>query len=108
MTLAKEQSPGTPIDRCCKCKRRATRSEYTEGGRIDYCHVHCPPFVPLKASRYDELLEKEKRLVALKALLREVEWVHDEGVNDHYCPICEYDKDCGHAPDCRLAAALGS
>jgi hypothetical protein len=39
-------------------------------------------------------------------LLRELEWAL-KGKLGGYCPVCEFHKDHGHAPDCRLAAALG-
>lgn len=45
---------------------------------------------------------------AAVTLLREVEWVYPAYRGDSYCPICEEPKNSGHAPDCRLTAALST
>jgi hypothetical protein len=51
-------------------------------------------------------------LVALVAMLRRLEWsdvrVPRRGVRIEQCPICDKQKDGGHAPDCELAALLAA
>ena len=44
----------------------------------------------------------------LVEVLRECEWVarHNEHCAWSECPICSSDPDTGHAPNCKLAAAI--
>jgi hypothetical protein len=50
--------------------------------------------------------ERERREIApeLLAMLKELEWVMDDGF--YVCVICQNWKDNGHLPDCRLSALL--
>jgi hypothetical protein len=55
-----------------------------------------------------EILAERAELIAL---LREVEWgqnVDDGDWGERACPLCHSLEDGGHAPDCRLAAALSA
>lgn len=49
-------------------------------------------------------LEQNDRVRELTAVLRTVEWL--DRPDDKCCPVCKEWRPDGHAPDCKLAAAL--
>lgn len=101
------------IDRCCQCR-------FEDGKQYEECHYHaCERCVrtengdPSEVTKDAEierlraaLASAERREGEAVTLLRELEWAL-KGKLGGYCPVCEFHKDHGHAPDCRLAAALG-
>lgn len=63
----------------------------------------------IDASHEDEIAAHqvaEARITELEGLLREVEWLNRDNGWIGMCPFCKFEKEDGHAKDCRLAAAL--
>ena len=44
--------------------------------------------------------------IAYREMLERLEWVHTDNTYAVYCPICGWEKSCGHKPDCKLASLL--
>ena len=47
-----------------------------------------------------------KTALALADMLKRFEWMHTDNTYAVYCPMCGWEKECGHKPDCELAALL--
>jgi hypothetical protein len=50
----------------------------------------------------------EWNLAKMRALLSDIEWAGWSEVDGEYCVACERARPAGHAPNCRIAAALAS
>lgn len=79
-------------ERAERAEGRATLLETEHMAHFGACH--------------DQLNAAIARVIALKALLRSVEWVNTDDGDVLVCPRCGWVEREGHGPACPLGAAL--
>lgn len=91
-------------ERCAECER-LTRERDEARAEVERWKDAADEL----AGPIERLWELRVEVARLATLLREVEWVWPYDGQDPSvmtCYVCEHQKRNGHAPDCRLAAAL--
>lgn len=77
----------------------------------NFANAKCSETVCASCNLYDDCIDGYIDVIAQTALvyremLERLEWVHTDNTYAVYCPICGWEKSCGHKPDCKLAALL--
>ena len=72
------------------------------------CDATCQNCSLIRVGEYksDCIPEIAQTALAYRDMLERLEWVHTDNTYAVYCPICGWEKSCGHKPDCELAALL--